>query len=108
MYLAVAQLLVVERHLLGRFAGFLLNTGDRLALLLVLDDLLLQDLGRFGVLVQVIVQVLGQKIDDEIAQRNPGSISFEPSLILVCDSNTGSVTRTEMAAMIDVRMSEGS
>ena len=34
--------------------------------------------------------------------------SFEPSLILVCDSNTGSVTRTEMAAMIDVRMSEGS
>ena len=71
MYLAVAQLLVVERHLLGRFAGFLLNTGDRLALLLVLDDLLLQNLGRLGVLVQVVVQVLGQKIDDEVAQRNP-------------------------------------
>ena len=71
MYLAVAQLLVVERHLLGRFAGFLLNTGDRLALLLVLDDLLLQNLRRLGVLVQVVVQVLGQKIDDEVAQRNP-------------------------------------
>ena len=40
--------------------------------------------------------------------ETPGSISFEPSLILVCDSKTGSVTLTEMAAMTDVRMSDGS
>ena len=57
-------------------------------------------------LVQVVVEVLADEIEYEV--ETPGSISFDPSLILVCDSNTGSVTLTEMAAMIDVRMSDAS
>lgn len=59
-------------------------------------------------LVQVIVEVLAQKSMTKLRIDTPGSISFDPSLILVCDSKTGSVTLTEMAAMIDVRMSDGS
>ena len=70
--LAVAQLAVVERDLLGRLARLLLDARDGLALLLVLDDLLLQRLRRLGVLVQVVVEVLAQEIDHEVAHRDPG------------------------------------
>ena len=70
VYLAVAQFLVVERHLLGRLAGLLLDARNRLALLFVLDDLLLENLRRLGVLVQVVVEVLAQKVHDEVAHRH--------------------------------------
>ena len=67
--LAVAQLAVVERDLLGRLAGLLLDARDGLALLLVLDDLLLEHLRRLGMLVQVVVEVLAQELHDEVADR---------------------------------------
>ena len=35
-----------------------------------------------------------------------GDISREPSLVFVCDSNTGSCTRMAMAATMPLRMSE--
>ena len=35
-----------------------------------------------------------------------GLISREPSLVLVCDSNTGSSTFTDTAAIMPLRMSE--
>ena len=70
--LAVAQLAVVERDLLGRLARLLLDARDGLALLLVLDNLLLQRLRRLGVFVQVVVEVLAQEIDHEVAHRDPG------------------------------------
>ncbi|OQB88497.1 MAG: hypothetical protein BWX86_02662 [Verrucomicrobia bacterium ADurb.Bin122] len=38
----------------------------------------------------------------------PGPMSAEPSLVLVCDSKTGSITRTAMAATTDWRMSAAS
>ena len=37
-----------------------------------------------------------------------GSISLEPNLVLVCDSNTGSITLTATAATIPARMSTAS
>jgi hypothetical protein len=37
-----------------------------------------------------------------------GPMSVEPSLVLVCDSNTGSCTRTATAASMDCRMSAAS
>jgi len=37
-----------------------------------------------------------------------GPISFEPSFVLVCDSNIGSSTLTLIAAITDVRTSAAS
>ena len=37
-----------------------------------------------------------------------GAIVAEPSLVFVCDSNTGSTIRTQIAASMPARMSEGS
>ena len=82
MYLAVAQLLVVERHLLGRLARLLLNARNRLALLLVLDDLLLQHLRRLGMLVQVVVEVLADEIEYEVAHRDARLDLLRPQLDL--------------------------
>ena len=82
MYLAVAQLLIVERHLLGRLARLLLNARNRLALLLVLDDLLLQHLRRLGMLVQVVVEVLADEIEHEVAHRDARLDLLRPQLDL--------------------------
>ena len=71
MDLAVAQFLVVQAHLPGRLAGLLLDARDRLALLLVLDDLPLENLRRLGVLVQVVVEVLGEEVGHEVVDRDP-------------------------------------
>ena len=68
--LAVAQLAVVERDLAGRLAGLLLDPRDGLALLLVLDDFLLEHLRRVGMLVQVVVQMLAQEVHHEVAHRD--------------------------------------
>ena len=38
----------------------------------------------------------------------PGAITEEPSFVFVCDSNTGSCTRTATAASMDCRMSAAS
>ena len=61
---AVAELAVVQADLLGALAGGLLDAGYFLAFLLVGLDFCLQDADRFGVLVQVIVQMLFQNIED--------------------------------------------
>ncbi len=66
--LAVAQFLVVQAHLLGRLAGLLLMPEIALRSFLVLDDLPLENLRRLGVLVQVVVEVLGEESRPRTAQ----------------------------------------
>ena len=95
MYLAVAQFLVVQAHFLGRLAGLLLDARDRLALLLVLDDLLLENLRRLGVLVQVVVEVLRQKVAHERIDRHPrlDLARSELGLLLVLEHRIGNLDR---------------
>ena len=83
---------------------------DRLAFLLAFLNLPQQHVGRLGTLVQIVVELGFQKIDDEVASPSgpSGPISFDPSFVLVCDSNIGSSTLTLIAAMTDVRMSAAS
>ena len=71
VYLAVSQLTVVHRNLLGRLAGLLLYARYGLALLLVLDDLLLQHLRRLWMLVQVVVQIHRKEITHKLLHRHP-------------------------------------
>ena len=49
-----------------------------------------------------------RKSATKLLTETPGSTSFEPYLVFIWFSKIGSVTLIEMAAMIDVRMSEGS
>ena len=60
----VAELTVVQADLLRTLAGGLLDAGNLLALLFVGLDLRLKDADRFGVLVQVVVQVAFQDVED--------------------------------------------
>jgi hypothetical protein len=112
MDLAVAQFPVVEVGLFGPLAGEFLDPGNVLALTFALLDARKQGVGNGGVLVQEVVEVLLHHVVDPGADHAPlrplGSECVEPSLVLVCDSNTGSCTRKAMAPIMLVRMSEAS
>ena len=70
VYLAVTQLLIVKRHLLCRLARLLLHARNRLALLLVLHDLLLQNLRRLGVFVEVVIEVRSEEVANKLTHRH--------------------------------------
>ena len=67
--LAIAQLLVVERHLLSDLARLLLYARNSLALLLVFENLLVQYACRLGMLVQIVIQLLFEEIDNILTHR---------------------------------------
>ena len=109
MQAAVAQLAVVERGLLRALAGEAADAGELLALVLALLDLALERLGRLRLLVQVGVELCCTNLPMKSRIGGPpGPMSVEPSLVFVCDSKTGSITRTAIAATIDWRTSAAS
>ena len=70
MHGAVAELLIVERGLLDPLLGFLGDALECLPLPLVVDHLLLQDLGGVGVLVEVVVELKLDEVDDKLLDRD--------------------------------------
>ena len=89
---AVAQLAVVEVGLLGPFAGQLCHPGDGLALLLALLDFLKEDVGRVGVAVQIVVNLLFHEVAHELVDTDPGERIGLPVTVLV----GGHVKRAEL------------
>ena len=72
MVSAISQLTVMDLAFLGTFAGQLLNTLKFLTLMLTAINLLLQGIGSFGILVQVVVELLLEKVSDE----KPNALPF--------------------------------
>ncbi len=63
---AVAELFVMEVGLLRPFVGQFPDTGQLLSLTLALLDPLLQRIGCGGVLMQIVIEFLGQEVIDKI------------------------------------------
>jgi hypothetical protein len=92
---AVAQLAVVEGGLFPALAGEAADAGELLALVLALLDLAEKRIGGLPVLVEVGVELCCTNLPmNSRIVGPPGPMWFDPSLVLVCDSNTGSITRT--------------
>ena len=66
VHTAVAQLAVVERHLLGPLTGLLGDAGNGFALTLAFLYFLEQHLGSIGILVQVVVELLLDEVVDKL------------------------------------------
>ena len=67
MDVAVAELAVVEVHLFGALTGYLLYARHRLAVALVVKDFFEQRLRGVGVFVEVVVELLADEIEHEVA-----------------------------------------
>ncbi len=67
---AVTQFFVMQIGFLCPFARQFGNAGNRFTLFFRVEDFLLQDVGSFGTLVQVIIEFLLQEIVNILADRN--------------------------------------
>ena len=103
----ITEFLVMQVRLLSSFTGQFRYTGNRFTFLFRFKDLAKQGFRSICVLMQVVVEFFLDKVTDEFCTVGPsGPISFEPSLVFVWLSNTGSSTLILMAATIPARMSE--
>ena len=71
MHATVEKLLVVDRYFLGFFPHGLGDAGHCLALLLVFENLLLQNVGGVEVDVEVVVELFLDEVADELCHRRP-------------------------------------
>ena len=70
MYAAVAQLAVVQAGLLRHLAGLLCHACHLLAQLLALGDLLQDDVGHVGVLVEVVIDLFLDEVANELVDAD--------------------------------------
>jgi hypothetical protein len=107
---AIAQLFVVQVGLLRSFIREFLDTGQLFPLALILFNPLFFSASETADYGAENYPVLSPKNPStKFRMLGPPSYTFcEPSFVFVWLSNTGSCTRTEIAATILVRISEAS